>query len=410
MDIVLSCVLELVRVIITIIYFGIFYEILSIKTNILTGFVSFSITTSCLFLFNNAYVNLIATILGIFIISLGFNNNIKKNLLLSVLCYAIMFTIDIIAYYIIVDDKNYNESVVIGSFVSVLSFYLVVILLKFIFRNKLKSEFSGQWYILLIVSVMSVALLCFIYREINLTEIAIIIISTTILVLNFLLYIFYSSMLDRYTYEQENSKLKQQMNMYEHQIRMNVANDAKLRAIRHDMKHHIREIRELTHNKDVKGIEEYINSLSEDIESGECLYNTGNAAIDGILNYYIGRFRENDIHTDIDISIPENMNIKTYDINIILGNLLDNALENAIKVSNANVNMKIQYIACALHILIKNSYDGKIYNNGDIIMSRKKGNHGYGIDNVRRIVNKYGGDVVIIHDEKEFSVGIIMYI
>lgn len=403
-------ILELARVFITIIYFRTFYEVESMRKCICTGGLSFVITTGCLFAFDNAYINLIATIFGIFIISLSFNRNIKKSILLSILCYSIMFAIDIIVYYIFVDNMNYESNILAASFFSVLSFYLIVILLKFIFKNKSKTEFSGQWYIFLIVSVMSVALLCFIYREISLTEVAMIIISATILVMNFLLYISYSLMLDRFLYEQENMNLKQQMNMYEQQIRANVANDIRIRAIRHDMKHHIRAIKELVHKDDIEGVAEYVNSLSEDIEGSESVYNTGNTAIDGILNYYMSRFEEKNINTDIDVAIPENMNINTYDINIILSNLLDNALENSEEICDASMKMKIQYAAGVLHISITNSYDGKVNKVGDVIVSRKSGEHGYGISNIRRIVKRYGGDVVIAHDEKEFRVGIMMYV
>lgn len=117
------------------------------------------------------------------------------------------------------------------------------------------------------------------------------------------------------------------MNLYESQIRLNVENDTKIRLIRHDIKHHIREIKEFANAGLLEEIKEYVDSLSHDIEDSGKVYNTGNIAIDGILNYYVSRFSKNDIKTDINVIVPERMEISPYDINIILGNLFDNAIE-----------------------------------------------------------------------------------
>ena len=86
----------------------------------------------------------------------------------------------------------------------------------------------------------------------------IVVVGILMLFINFLLYIFYSSMLDRFIYKQENIALKQQMNLYESQIRANVESDMKIRLIRHDIKHHIREIKALANNGKLEEIRKNI--------------------------------------------------------------------------------------------------------------------------------------------------------
>ena len=140
-------------------------------------------------------------------------------------------------------------------------------------------------------------------------------------------------MLDRFIYKQENIALKQQMNLYESQIRANVESDMKIRLIRHDIKHHIREIKALANNGKLEEIKEYTDNLSQDIEVSKISYNTGNVALDGILNYYMSKFNENHIKTDIKVTVPENLGVTAYDINIILGNLLDNVIENSVRAT-----------------------------------------------------------------------------
>jgi sensor histidine kinase YesM len=45
-----------------------------------------------------------------------------------------------------------------------------------------------------------------------------------------------------------------------------------------------------------------------------------------------------------------------------------------------------------------------------ILISRKSEEHGFGLENVKRIVKKYNGDIVISADNILFSVGIVMYV
>lgn len=400
--------LEVVRVLIIMLYFNIFFELQNKKIHIITGGLSLLITTSCYLLFNISLVNLVATIVGIFVISLGFKGRIGKKLLLSIMCYSLMFAIDIVAIFIHFNNANSDQYIVVSSFISVISFYMVVLTIRILFRKKLKTEVSGQWYILLIVSIISIFLLNIIWTE--LSSNTIVIVGICILLINFLLYIFYFSMLDRFIYKQENIELKQQMNLYEQQIRANVESDMKIRLIRHDIKHHIREIRELASNNKIQEIKEYADNLSQDIDVDKVFYKTGNVALDGILNYYMSKFNENNIKTDINVTVPENIGVTAYDINIILGNLLDNVVENTVRASEPSMFMDLRYSKGSLNILIDNTYDGKLNENNGEILSLKQGEHGFGIKNITRIVKKYGGDVLITHDDNIFSVGIIMYV
>jgi sensor histidine kinase regulating citrate/malate metabolism len=107
------------------------------------------------------------------------------------------------------------------------------------------------------------------------------------------------------------------------------------------------------------------------------------------------------------VAIPENLEINIYDVNIILGNLLDNALENAI--NNSNVSLDIKYNAGVLHISMSNLYIGSVKKLDGRIVSKKGENHGYGLDNVKRIVDKYDGSMVIECGNGKFEVDVAIY-
>lgn len=97
-----------------------------------------------------------------------------------------------------------------------------------------------------------------------------------------------------------------------------------------------------------------------------------------------------------------------YDVNVILGNLLDNALENA--KSNSKVNLDIKYNVGMLQISMSNLYDGNVKRLDGHIVSKKCDNHGYGLENIKRIVSKYEGSLVIDGRNERFETDIILYI
>ena len=225
-----------------------------------------------------------------------------------------------------------------------------------------------------------------------------------------MLYIFYMSMLDRFLYERENLELKQQMNIYERQIRSDIENNRKIRTIKHDMKHHIREINDLLMKDKIQQAKDYLHQISDDIINAQNIYNTGNEAFDGILNFYAEKYMNKSLELAVSVAIPENLEINIYDVNIILGNLLDNALENAL--DNSKVSMDIKYTAGMIHISMSNLYDGSINKIDGHIISKKddKDNHGYGLDSIKRIVDKYDGSMIKSYENGQFEVDIIIYL
>lgn len=143
-DMLISLVAEAIRVIVILEYFKIFFDIRSIKTSIFNGIVTYIITLATYLFFHNVFVNLLVTILGIIFLSLGFEGKIKKKILLSLMIYAIMFVIDLLAAFLLYEAPDSNNYDIVSQFISVMFFYIAVIAMKKIFKNKGKYDFSGQ--------------------------------------------------------------------------------------------------------------------------------------------------------------------------------------------------------------------------------------------------------------------------
>lgn len=210
--------------------------------------------------------------------------------------------------------------------------------------------------------------------------------------------------------DKENRHLKKQISLYEQQLKTNIENDRKIRLIKHDMKHHIREINMLASNGRADDIISYTRELSDDIKDAEKAYDTGNIYVDGILNYYNSLFLSHGIQAQISVVIPDKLEISPYDLNIMLGNLLDNAYENVIKANETKVLIDIKFDENVLYLSVANTYNSKIKKENEKIVSLKSKNHGYGLENIKRIAKKYNGDMKIEYNEKMFMVGLVLYL
>ena len=402
--------MELIRVLIISEYFTIFNNVKNNKVRNCICIISYIMTLVCYIFFNNMAVNLVISLMAIFLIGCTYSGSLKKTILLSVMCYAIQCASDVIAVFLFTklsDNGNYE---LVSMYLSVLLFYIIVIVLKNVYKKQVQDEFSGQWSYLLISAICSICILYMIANDTGMARITIVVTGMVVLAVNIMLYRFYESMSDRFIYEQDNILLRKQMDIYEQQISANVENAEKIRAIRHDMKHHIREIKELAEKGMTKEINEYIDMLAGDINEAQSYIDTGNAALDGIVNYYMSVAATENIIFDTNISVPQNMQIKTYDLNIIMGNLLDNAFENTMMAKNKQVLLKMKYFNSILYISSINTYTGAIKKSGEKFISLKDNSHGYGVDNIKRIVNKYNGNIEIDYKNNIFNISIMLYI
>ena len=386
---IISVFVELVRTILIVQYFQVFFD----KNNslckyLVSGFM-FVATVLVYITFNNVILNMIITFVTIFAIANVYSGSLKKKFLLSCMNFGICCAIDIICSFILgvtVENRN-NE--VIGMIMSLLIFYVVILIIKKIYNGRIQDEFAGKWYFLLIISAMSIASEYILSIDKGIAYITVIEISFIILLINVILYFFYLSMIEQYSLQQEMEALKKQMDVHELRMQNNIQNERNIRAIKHDMKHHIRELTYLVTDNNYAEVKKYLNSLENDVYDNTSYINSGNQIMDGIINYYICKFKENKIQYETKIVVPDKLDISSYDLNIILGNLLDNSVQSTILTQAPSINIRIEYKMGILYIYVSNSCleNSVTYKNNKII-STKGSNHGYGISNIDKIVKK----------------------
>lgn len=183
-------------------------------------------------------------------------------------------------------------------------------------------------------------------------------------------------------------------------------------AFKHDLKHHVLVVKSMMDSENYIAASKYINKFNENEISQNVEILCKNFTIDSILKYYMSIARKNNIDFKVNLNIPENINIDNIDLSIVMGNCIENAIEacnNIMDKSQKYINISAEIKGFQLLIKIKNSFDGQVIEDGNVIKTSKIGEgHGIGLSNVRNISEKYNGYFKVKYNDNEFEVYIIM--
>jgi sensor histidine kinase regulating citrate/malate metabolism len=183
-------------------------------------------------------------------------------------------------------------------------------------------------------------------------------------------------------------------------------------AFKHDVRHHILAIKAMVDSKNYIAASEYMNKFTNNQISQNIGVLCRNFTVDSILKYYMSTAVNNNIEFNVNLNIPEAMEIDNLDMSIVIGNCVENALEacnNIVGENRKYIYMEAKIKGLQLIIFIKNSFNGKVIKEGNSIKTSKNGeNHGIGLENVKKIAEKYFGHFEVKYNDEEFEVHIIM--
>lgn len=166
------------------------------------------------------------------------------------------------------------------------------------------------------------------------------------------------------------------------------------RRLIHDTKKHYFMIRELISGQEYDKATAYVNDSITDLENVYNNINTGNLVIDSFVsNYALIAKQENiQLRTNLQVN-PNCITIKDYDLSIIIGNLLDNAIYSCrvIPVPHPRqITIDITTSSKELLIHIYNSVNPEEQaENNDA--NSKALYHGFGTQNIEKITLSYNG-------------------
>lgn len=170
-----------------------------------------------------------------------------------------------------------------------------------------------------------------------------------------------------------------------------------MRGWRHDYKNHIAAMKIHLQNGELALLQNYLDELNRDLAAVDTLVKTGNIMVDAILNSKLSLARANDIRIDdATAHVPPEIPVSDTDICVIIGNLLDNAIEACCRMEQPEQRFIRVYIGRQkgqLYISVTNSTGGVLRREGKTYLSSKDSGHGFGLWRIDRICEKYGGFV-----------------
>lgn len=183
----------------------------------------------------------------------------------------------------------------------------------------------------------------------------------------------------------------------------------------HDIRYHFLNLSQLLEDKKYEECSKYLNIINGSLEKCSFISYTGNKYIDFLINYKKHEAEEQSIAVQINADvICESDDFWQEDITIILGNLLDNAIEACSGLSAADkwIEIKLNQVKKMLFITIKNNYNAspKVVNGLLITQKENPQIHGLGLENVKECVEKYNGTFDVKFGEAVFIAEVTMFI
>lgn len=347
----------------------------------------------------------------------------KKLIWILIINLMGMITETMVGYIFIFMGISFEQTSILGSFISKIVLLMMLAVLKIFNHVRLKHDIPfTYWCVLFLIPLGSIFVLNTLFSLIKLSKdknasISAVLSSAFILVINFIIINIYERLSDRLEIQKQQIIFNKQIELCKNQIHEREEATINIRNIKHDMENHLICIREYMEREDWVYAKKYI----EDLLNGENYFkinsciDSGNIVIDALLNYKNSIMQKLNIKMFTHIEIPYNFKFNDADICVILGNCIDNSIEAVNYLENENeriINVEIIYRKHSLLLKISNPYQGnvKMDNQGNFITTKSDAeNHGIGLNSVKKAAKKYDGLVNIVSENKVFIVQILLY-
>lgn len=371
---------------------------------------------------SNAYLmftagNVIGMIAAALIVSMYYYRTaLNRRIILSVFTWALWSSIETITFNSITllfgitasDVLGIPSYVVLGILVSKsIQFVLVYI----VYIKKLSQDIELGiliWIVFLILFFSAICtsyLIFWIMNKINDSNLNIIatFCAVTLYIGIFLAFYLYvrsqrQNQIIRYQEQAEQQMRSQIKHMDEIILKQN-----ELRALRHDMNSHLIALKSYFDQGDIVTGQKYISTLVNQFNNITQSINTGNNVLDAIISVKQSLAESKGIVFKSRICIQEKMPIAPEDLSVIFGNALDNAIEACDRLSSDEkkwITLILLQDSTSIFCKIINS-SSKHDDNYLETSKVDKTNHGFGIKNIQKSLEKY--HAVVLREQNEFQ-------
>ena len=323
--------------------------------------------------------------------------------MLGVTIVSTAFQSDIIEIY----TKKGIERFICLILVPILLIYVCGLVLKILPANKTSSLGYKEWFFIILVFAVSFASFMFIHITLlnsYKSETKYLIISEFGLVAINIICFYMTVALSK------SNEAAMELKMLSHQqaLRVQYSENVRkqyeeIRTIRHDMKQNLAVIGTLQKSNRIQEAIEYTDKCSDVISKIDTPVDVGNDFINAILSAKLSLAKEKGI--DLTCRFSKDVSgIEDTDLCVLLGNILDNAIEACENSSEKNIEASIHSDDSKLVIAVANTIESSVLSDNPELKTCKKdaSSHGYGIKTIKVIAEKYGGNASFYEDNNKF--------
>lgn len=352
--------------------------------------------------------------------------SLKKSFVLAILFDALLLAMDYLIYLISrwfsLSSESLGQQYEIGLalvylLAKVILFFVVLIIRKQFGKKSMEMMLDTEWLRFLffpVFTIVAISAMLSVFGYVQTVEQAnlLFVIAFGMVGMNIVVFYLINDVVEREAQMHENKvfqiQAKNQLEMYR-SISENFDN---LKRRTHEFKNQISCIESLLDKKQYSKLEEYVKKIYGSLNSEPDAINTNNVIVNAILNTKYQEADAKGIAFVFRVNDLSELRIKDEDVVTICSNLLNNAIEACETCEDKKV-IKFKFVKedDMIIIAVKNTYNYDVkYENGEI-KSTKTTNvdeHGVGIKNVLKSIEKYGGSYVIEDENKEFFFSIII--
>lgn len=367
-------------------------------------------------------INMFCSLAGIFAVTFLYENRMMTRVF-SVISYQVFAMVSELLCYIIIQFSHKKDllapDVDGAEFINMMSrliLFIIVIIVSGYLRKNTAVLLLKDYLFMLVTPFVSMAVIIAItlqYEKENVNSgIAICISVAGIMIINFVVYYLLENIIEATEIREKQSRMEIQFDFQEKKYQQASQSFKSISGIIHDTNKHLMYIRECIMENQNEEALSYINQAITAVDKSYKRFNTGNLVVDALMSNAAHVAANSEIAFDSHICIShEKMNIERYDLSVVLGNLLDNAIEACNKIAvkeKPYIKVTIETTETALLIDVVNSSQQTVSLHNGYTDKKDKSRHGYGMQNIGAVADKYGGTFHYEYENSSFAATVIL--
>lgn len=381
-----------------------------------------------MYLSNNLFIfgmlNAVFMTLAIFLFSLSYEGKISRKAIISVFGFLLMGIVEIITLFLItiilnitvaeaLDNQTYR---LLGIVISKMLTFMVLSILHLKLKEDKIQVDTSYWVFFVLIFINSIVTVFLIFKlsyDIKTTYMynLSVLCSFGLLFSTFFSLYLYNSLAKQSKIIIRQQQFESQMKSQSKHFGEILVTQNQIKKFKHDINNHLIAISGYFKSGDCLGGINYIDSISNIVANSNETIETGNIALDTIINSKKALAENKNIRFTVNMQIPEQLSIDSTDVCVIFGNALDNAIEASEKCTLNNRWITLSIIYDRGSILCKIANAAPLKRNKMLKTTKSdKNSHGYGVENIKMVLAKYNSILKIRQTDTEFTLSFIIFV